>query len=250
MSCDEERVGDQRHGAADDMSQTTLNLVAITIFGLVMSSLLGPLLHLSPAIPAIVAFGILGIATVDSLSWRGQAGTLLIDWIASFSDSHRQRVLHHEAGHFLVAHLLDIPVTGYTLSAWESFRQGQLGQGGVSFSTAELEMELQRGQLSSQLIDRYCTVWMAGAAAETLVYGQAEGGADDREKLRLLWFQLQRSASEAVLKQRWATLQAKHLLQTHAAAYEALVVAMQQGTAVADCQTAIAAHLPTVADAD
>ncbi|MCU0527042.1 MAG: ATP-dependent Zn protease [Elainella sp. Prado103] len=224
------------------MSPITLNLIAITIFSLVMSSLLGPLLHLSPAVPAILAFGILGIATVDTLSWQGQAGTLLIDWIAGFSAEHRDRVLHHEAGHFLVAHLLEIPVTGYTLSAWQSFRRGQPGQGGVSFSLAELETELQSGRLSSQLIDRYCTVWMAGAAAETLIYGQAEGGADDREKIRLLWFQLQRSASEGTLKQRWAALQAKHLLETHAASYQALVDMMRQGGSVENCQVAIEAH--------
>lgn len=225
------------------MSQTTLNLVAITIFTLVMTSLLGPLLHISPAVPAIAAFGILGIATLDTLSWQGQAGTLLVDWVARFSPAHRERVLRHEAGHFLVAHLLDIPVTGYTLSAWESFRQGQPGLGGVTFGTAELDAELQQGKLSNQLIDRYCTVWMAGIAAETLVYSAAEGGGDDRQKLRLLWNQLQRSAGEAVLKERWATLQAKHLLETHRDAFEALVAAMEQHASVEDCRLAIGSDL-------
>ncbi len=227
------------------MSQTTLNLVAITIFTLVMASLLGPLLHLSPAVPAIAAFMILGVATLDTLSWQGQAGTLLVDWVARFSPTHRDRVLRHEAGHFLVAHLLNIPVTGYTLSAWESFRQGQPGLGGVSFSTTELDAELQQGKLSSQLIDRYCTVWMAGIAAETLVYGAAEGGSDDRQKIRLLWHQLRRSAGEGVLKERWATLQAKHLLETHQTAFEALIAALEQKLSVEDCRLAIEPHLAT-----
>lgn len=223
------------------MSQTTLNLIAITIFTLVMTSLLGPLLHISPVVPAIAAFSILGIATLDTLSWQGQAGTLIVDWFNRFSPAHRARVVRHEAGHFLVAHLLNIPITGYTLTAWEAFRQGQAGLGGVSFAIPE-DSQLSQGELSAQWLDRYCTVWMAGLAAEALVYGEAQGGADDRQKLRLLWAQLNRPAAEGNLKERWATLQAKTLLQNHWAAYEALVVAMEQQAPVEACCQVIAEH--------
>ncbi|MBW4463986.1 MAG: ATP-dependent Zn protease [Pegethrix bostrychoides GSE-TBD4-15B] len=219
------------------MSQTTLNLVAITLFTLVMSSLLGPLLHISPFIPAAATIGILGIATLDTFNWQGKAGTLLVGWVDSFSPEHRMRVLQHEAGHFLVAHLLDIPVTGYSLSAWEAFRQGQSGRGGVSFALPDLAVELQ-GK-SSQLVDRLCMVWMAGIAAETLAYGKAEGGGDDRQQLRLLWSQLQRPDSEGALKERWAILQAKTLLEEQRPAYEALVLAMSQRQPVETCCLAI-----------
>lgn len=204
-----------------------------------MSSLLGPLVHLSPFVPALAAFGILGVATLDTLSWQGQAGTLLIDWFNRFSPTHRHRVVRHEAGHFLVAHLLNVPVTGYTLSAWEAFRQGQPGLGGVSFAMPELEAAVAEGVLSAQLVDRYCTVLMAGVAAEMIVYGEAEGGVDDRQALRSLWAQLKRSPSEAELKQRWATLQAKNLLEAHPGAYEALVMAMERKEPVESCCDAI-----------
>jgi hypothetical protein len=217
------------------VSQTSLNLTAITIFSFVMLSLVGPLVHLSPAVPAIAAFSLLGLATVDTLTWQGQGSTLLVDWFANFSASHRDRVLHHEAGHFLTAHLLNIPITGYTLSAWEAFRQGQPGQGGVTFDTQELESELAQGVLSNQLVDRYCTVWMAGIAAEVLTYGNAEGGGGDRQTLRTLWEQLQRSPTEAELKQRWAIVQAKSLIETHQLTYEKLVVAMQQQKPIDEC---------------
>jgi hypothetical protein len=217
------------------MSQTALNLIAITIFTLVMSSLLGPLVNLSPVVPALAVFGILGAATLDTLSWQGRGGTLLLDWLARFSPQHRERVIHHEAGHFLVAHLLGIPITGYTLSAWEAFRQGQPGLGGVSFDSQELNSELEKGILSAQLVDRYCTVWMAGAAAEKLVYGNAEGGADDRQKLRILWTQLKRPLSECETKERWAALQARSLLEVHRSAYEKLVIAMTQAEPVSKC---------------
>jgi hypothetical protein len=225
------------------VNQTSLNLIAITIFVLVMTSLLGPLLQISPVIPAIAVFGILSVATVDSFNWQGQLGTLVVDWFNQFSAEHRARVLRHEAGHFLVAHLSNIPVTGYTLSAWEAFRQQQPGFGGVSFGSEELDRAIEQRVLSTQLLDRYCMVLMAGIAAETLVYGNAEGGTDDRQKLRFLWSQLNRPEAEAEQKQKWAAFQAKNLIKTHEAAYEALVMAMEQQSPVEDCRLAIEQHL-------
>jgi hypothetical protein len=165
------------------MSQTSLNLVAISIFLMTLSVLLGPFLNLSPAVTAIATFTILGIATLDSFSLQGKGGTIFLDWIGGFSSQHRDRIVHHEAGHFLVAYLLGIPVTGYTLSAWEAWKQGQPGQGGVSFDDGELASQLEMGKISAQMLDRYCTVWMAGIAAETLVFNNAEGGYDDKNKL-------------------------------------------------------------------
>jgi hypothetical protein len=217
------------------MSKTALNVIAISIFTLTLTSLLGPLFNLSPAVPAIAVAGILGLGTLDTLSWQGQGATLFLDWLAGFSAEHRARIIRHEAGHFLVAYLSNIPITGYALSAWEALKQGQPGQGGVSFDCQELEAELQQNILSVQLLDRYCTVWMAGAVAETLVYGNAEGGADDRQKFRTIWAQLRRSATEGEQKERWSALKAKTLLQEHWSAYEALVKALEQRAAVADC---------------
>lgn len=227
------------------MNQTSINLIAITIFGLTMSSLLGPMLHISPVIPAIATISILGIATVDSFSFQGRGGTLLLDWLKMGSAEERERVLHHEAGHFLVAHLLEIPVTDYSLSAWEAFRRGLPGQGGVIFSTGELEQEVEQGQLSAQLLNRYGMVWMAGIAAEMLVYNTALGGKDDQQNFRILWTQLQRPLNECEARQRWSALQSKTLLERHRAAYDALVSAMQERLPVEECRRAIAAHLPS-----
>ncbi|GAB4144034.1 MAG: hypothetical protein Fur0046_21340 [Cyanobacteria bacterium J069] len=218
------------------MNQSALNLIAITIFSFTMLSLLGPVVHVSPLVTAIAAGGLLGVATLDTFSWQGRGGTLLLDWVAGFSPEHRARVLRHEAGHFLVAHHLDIPITGYTLSAWEALRQGQPGAGGVSFDTTHLDTELAQGKLSAQQIDRYCTVWMAGIAAETLVYGNAEGGGNDRQTLYMLWNGLRRSPAEAALKERWATLQAKNLLEANRTAYDRLVKAMERRDSVAACR--------------
>ncbi len=217
------------------MSQTAINLTAIAIFLVTLSTLLGPLINLSPTIPAIATFTILGIATLDSFSFQGMGGTLILDWIASFDPQHRERVTHHEAGHFLVAHLLGIPVKGYTLTAWEALKQKQSGQGGVSFDDAELASHLENGTISAQLLDRYCTIWMAGIAAENLVYDNAEGGADDRGKLTAVLSGLKFSEAASEMKQRFCALQAKTLLQENWEIYLTLVKLMQQRATVTQC---------------
>jgi hypothetical protein len=206
------------------------------------------MLHLSPVFPAIAAAGMLGFATIDTLSWQGQGVTLLLDWLAGFSPEHRARILRHEAGHFLVAYLLQIPVTGYALNAWEALKQGQVAQGGVSFDWPAIAAELQRSALSTSAaetsgLDRYCTLWMAGIAAEQFIYGEATGGAEDREKLRLIMSR--HPINERALKERWATLRARTLIENHQSAYEALIRAMEERAAIATCYETIRAHLPT-----
>ncbi|GAB1544261.1 hypothetical protein NUACC21_69370 [Scytonema sp. NUACC21] len=221
------------------MSKTALNLIAISVFAITMSTLLGPLIHLSPTIPALVTFTVLGIATFDSFSLQGQGGNLLLDWMAGFSPEHRERILHHEAGHFLVAYLLGIPVIGYTLSAWEALKQKQPGQGGVSFNDGELASQLEQGKITAQMLDRYCTTWMAGVAAESLVYNNAEGGTDDKSKLAGVLTSLGFSRTNVDLKQRFCLLQAKTLLQENWSVYQALVNAMRQRASVAECHRVI-----------
>ncbi len=215
------------------MKDISLNLIAVGVFAITLSVLLGPLFNLSPAVPAIATACLLGLATIDNFSWQGQGSQILIDLFVS--GEGRDRIIHHEAGHFLVAYLLDIPISGYALNAWEAFRQGQSAQGGVRFNDLELASQLEKGSISSVLLDRYCTVWMAGIAAENFCYGNAEGGAEDRTKISALLFQMKRPLSESKLKQSWGFLQAKNLIETNKSAYEALVEAMKEKQSVDDC---------------
>lgn len=208
--------------------QISLNLVAICIFGMTISSLVTPLINVSSTIPIAIVAAIIAGTTIDNFFLNSTIATLIVDAIAGSKDTYRQRIVEHEAGHFLVAHLLDIPITGYTLSAWESFRQGRSAQGGVMFAPPPTD-------ISTRLLEQYCTVWMAGIAAEKLVYDRAEGGGEDRQKLRGVLFVAGKQQQEIVRQENAAILQAKTLIQTHWEAYQALVIAMKNRTPVAEC---------------
>lgn len=227
------------------MSPITLNLVAAGVFLTTLMILGGPALDLSPLVPSGLTVAVLALATGDRFLWNGQGGTLLVDWFANRSAAHRERVLHHEAGHFLVAELLGVPVTGYALCAWEAFQRGQTAQGGVQFDETEVQAQLLQGQLSSRLFSHYSTIWMAGIAAETLCFGKAEGGGDDRQQLMNAVAQLRRANPQAVppfaVQQNIALQRARTLLEQHGPAYRALVAAMRTGESPEGCRAAIAA---------
>lgn len=219
------------------MPQTALNLIAIGIFLMTMTSLLGPIFHIPPVVPAALTFGVLGLATADTLSWNSRGVSLLLDLLATAEQ--RQRIVHHEAGHFLAAYFLGIPVTGYTLTAWEMLRQGQLGRGGVSFNAEILTakpFELEKMRL---ILERCCTVWMAGVAAEIIVYDNAQGGAEDRQQLRQALIMAGLPEIDHSQKERWAQLQAANLLTRNQKSYKALVTAMEQRATVEECYKVI-----------
>lgn len=216
------------------MRDTTLNAIAIVIFLTTLATLLGPLVHLSPLVVAGVAATGLGVFTLDQLNLEGRMGGWLSDGLAWLSPAHRQRILHHEAGHLVVATLLEVPLTSYALSPWQAWRQGWWGQGGV---IAALPGGTSQTLATSTplWIDRYCQVWMAGMAAEEMIYGDALGGDADVLALQRFWQALNRPQAEAPVKQRWAQLQARTLLESHRQTYEAVVQAMAAGAAIEAC---------------
>ncbi|MGK7881950.1 MAG: hypothetical protein AB4060_17900 [Crocosphaera sp.] len=219
------------------MDQTSLNLVAVAVFAMTLSALLSPVLNISPFIPAATTFAILGLATVDSFSWEGKGLTLFLDLFTSSEE--RQRIIHHEAGHFLAAYCLGIPITGYTLTAWETFRQGEkAGIGGVQldFSLLSDQAKISKNPL---IVERTFTVLMAGIAAEKVIYNNVEGGEEDKQNLRELIKILGLRAEIYQQKENWALLQAKNLLIRHQTAYEGLVKLMEKRASVEECQQLI-----------
>lgn len=208
--------------------QISLNLVAICVFGMTISSLVAPLINISSTVPIAIILAIAIGATVDNFFLKSTLSTLILDAIAGRDPAYRQRIIEHEAGHFLVAYLLGIPISGYTIGAWESIKSGNPAQGGVIFAPPPTN-------ISTQLLQQYCTVWMAGIAAEKLMYDRAQGGSEDRQKLRGVLFLAGKQQQEIVHQENLAKLQAKTLIQANWDAYQALVTAMGDRVAVADC---------------
>ncbi|MDC0834478.1 ATP-dependent Zn protease [Leptolyngbya valderiana BDU 20041] len=225
------------------MNSLSLNVLAIGIFSITMMTLIGPMVNLSPVVPAATVFGILGLATVDTLGFNGQGTMVLLDWLGNTSSDRRDRIVRHEAGHFLVAYLLDIPIADYTLNAWDAVKRGYRGYGGVQFDDRHLLEQLQQGTLSARTLDRYAKVWMAGIAAEQLHNDTEIGGDGDRLQLRQIFKQLRPAITDIVQRERWAIFQAKTLISTHQDAYNALVEAMTEGRSVDECCGVLDSHL-------
>jgi hypothetical protein len=214
--------------SANSTEQISLNLVAICIFGMTISSLVAPLVNISATIPILAIATVMLGTTIDNFFFKSILATLTVDAIASSKPAYRQRIIQHEAGHFLVAYLLGIAITGYTLSAWESLQQGRSAQGGVMFAPPCAD-------ISAQQLQNYYTVWMAGIAAENLIYDRSIGGSEDRQKLRGVMFLTGKQQQEIVRQENQATLQAKTLIKDHWQAYQALETAMGDRQSVADC---------------
>jgi hypothetical protein len=211
------------------MNQLTLNAVALSVFGMTLAVLIGPFLHIPPSLSAGVIFVGLGAVTFDSFRFQSLGLTLLLDTLARLSPRYQQRVLHHEAGHFLVAHLLDLPIQSYTLSVWEAFRQGNVDQCGVLLHQPS---NVAPPDWMKSNIEKLCTVWVAGGVAEDLKYGSIEGNEADLRQLRQSLSSLDLNPK---LYTKQATRRARQLLQEHGQAYEALVSQMKMRQPITEC---------------
>lgn len=217
---------------------TGLNILAITIFTITLSALLSPLLHLSPYIPAGITFVLLGLVTIDTLSWKNQGVNLLLNIFAS--EAQKERIIYHEAGHFLTAYLYQIPITGYTLTAWEAIKNNNSGLGGVIFDTSFLAKKSQDMREFNRLLDRFGVVLMAGIAGEKVIYNNSEGGEEDVKKFQEINRNTPLTSTNFQMKQRLAILQATTIIEQNKDAYLALVEAMKQRKSIIECQDIIA----------
>lgn len=215
------------------MQETGLNILAITIFFITLSVLIGPIFNISPAIPATITFVLLSLVTIDTLGWRNQGINLLIDLFAS--EEQKKRIIYHEAGHFLTAYLLEIPVTGYTLTAWETLKNNNSGSGGVIFETNIIQQKTEDLREFNLVLERIGIVLMAGIAAEKIIYQNSEGGEEDLQKFTNIYANLGITMSNLQMKQRQAILQAQNLIETHKNSYLALVEGMTIRKSVAEC---------------
>ncbi|CAH9145227.1 unnamed protein product [Cuscuta epithymum] len=158
----------------------------------------------------------------------------------------------HEAGHFLIAYLLGVLPKGYTLTSLEAFKkEGSLNvQAGTAFVDFEFIEEVNKGQVSATMLNRFSCIALAGVATEYLLFGCAEGGLADINQgcewlikknppvtlqldmlLRSLGFTQKKTDSQV----RWAVLNTIIILRRHDNALAKLAEVMSEGRSVGSC---------------
>ncbi|KAL0005778.1 hypothetical protein SO802_013339 [Lithocarpus litseifolius] len=196
------------------------------------------LLRLSSQQILYLSLGLLFLWTLDSVSFNGGVGSLVIDTIGhTFSQKYHNRVIQHEAGHFLIAYLVGILPKGYTLSSLEALKkEGSLNvQAGTAFVDFEFLEEVNTGKVSATTLNRFSCIALAGVASEYLLYGVAEGGLADINKLDMLLQGLGFTQKKADSQVRWSVLNTVLLLRRHKLARAKLAEAMSMGKSVGAC---------------
>ncbi|XP_031255470.1 uncharacterized protein LOC116113455 [Pistacia vera] len=250
-------------GAARQVPQRLYTLDELKLNGIEAVSLLSPVdqtlgsiernLQLAAAVGGIAAWNVFGFSpqqifylslallffwTLDSVSFNGGVGSLVLDTIGhTFSQKYHNRVIQHEAGHFLIAYLVGILPKGYTLSSLEALqKEGSLNvQAGTAFVDFEFLEEVNSGKVSATTLNRFSCIALAGVATEYLLYGYAEGGLADINKLDSLLKGLGFTQKKADSQVRWAVLNTVLLLRRHEAARAKLAEAMSMAKSVASC---------------
>ncbi|KAK3014117.1 hypothetical protein RJ639_007909 [Escallonia herrerae] len=250
-------------GAARQVPQRLYTLDELKLNGIEPSSLLSPVdttlgsiernLQLAAILGGISAWNVFGfnperalylslgllfLWTLDLVSSNGGASSLVLDTIGhTFSQKYHNRVIQHEAGHFLIAYLLGVLPRGYTLSSLEAFqKEGSLNvQAGTAFVDFEFLEEVNTGKVSATMLNRFSCIALAGVATEYILYGYAEGGLADINQLDNLLKSLGFTQKKADSQVRWAVLNTVLLLRRHEAAQKKLAQAMSEGRSVGFC---------------
>jgi hypothetical protein len=189
----------------------------------------GPLLGISPWLPALFIVVVGGALVSDQFLFQSRHIRLLLGLLQELTPEHKSRVLHHEAGHFLVSHLVGIKIVDYSLDAWDIYKKGDMGSGGVVPDQESILTYTQKAPWSK--VEQYCMAMMAGPAAEQRVFDSVWGGSDDLEKVRLCLAQAKKNPD---LYRLYVT-RAHDLLESHQAIYEQLVALMAKKTPVEEC---------------
>ncbi|MEC8213890.1 MAG: hypothetical protein VX069_02345 [Cyanobacteriota bacterium] len=140
----------------------------------------GPAIGISPAWIVILVGGGLVALSVDAATWQGMGGHVLAEALPG-GEARLRRIAVHEAGHLLIAEDEQLPVQRVMVGTLACLQAGLRSSGATEFTVPDsVRMPLED-------LRRWSRVLQAGIAAETVVYGIARGGADDRALLGRLW---------------------------------------------------------------
>ena len=105
---------------------------------------------------------------------------------------YKKKVICHEAGHFLIAYLLGIPIRACITSAWDVRKYPEIrGPAGTIFYDNRIADELKNKQVARSSLDRLSVAFMGGIAAEAVIFNMCEGGHADVQSLISLFVSIE-----------------------------------------------------------
>ncbi|CAM9373366.1 unnamed protein product [Phaeothamnion confervicola] len=157
-------------------------------------------------------------------------------WLQRLDGDFRERLLRHEAGHFLMGHLCGLPVQEYQADAVTNAVQFYP----LSDSSAGGSLWRRRG-LSHDDVTRLAIVSLGGIVAECAAYGNSEGGYADLSQLQEFVRMAEPPLTDREQQERvrFAAVMAHTYLKTHDAPFEALLAAFRRKASVAECMKAL-----------
>jgi len=163
---------------------------------------------------------------------------LTLGLVLALRPQYGDKLARHEAGHFLLAYLCGLPVTGYYLAG----RSMTIGQAGTIFLDLDLSEQLNRGELRQSTLARYTTILMAGIAAEAIAYDRAEGGFADEQQLVSILQSLRPAweGDRVFSLARWSVAQSVELLREYEEEHVALKEKMRENAPLGECIRVIA----------
>jgi hypothetical protein len=204
-------------------------------------AVVGPLLGVSPAWIALAVILALAALSLDAARFGGRGGHLLAETLPG-GEARLRRIAVHEAGHGLLAAAEGLPLRRVLVGSLACLRAGLNSNGSTEFASefvmpflarpagaagAQLEAAPQGGVsdpveggppgsvapgLPAEELRRWSRVLLAGMAAEELIYGESEGGSDDRALLGRIWGLSGFDVATAQLEQRRARREVEQAL--------------------------------------
>ena len=188
----------------------------LVVGGITALAVVGPLLGVSPAwIVLVVALGLGGLS-LDAARFGGRGGHVLAEALPG-GGARLRRIAVHEAGHGLLAEAEGLPLRRVLVGSLACLRAGLNSNGSTEFASefvmpflarpagaagTQLEAAPRDGSpdpvegggpgalapgLPAEELRRWSRVLLAGMVAEELVYGESQGGSDDRTLLGRIW---------------------------------------------------------------
>ena len=204
-----------RNRGGESRGSVSSGTAGATVAGATLLAVFGPVVGLSPAWIAVGIGGVLVALTVDASQWQGLGGHLVAEALPG-GRARLRRIACHEAGHLLLARENDLPVERVLVGTRACLQAGVRSNGATEFTIPDSV------RMSLEDLRRWSRVLQAGIAAETLIYGAARGGADDRALLGRLWGLSGHDVDTAQREQRRARREVDQWLRDQKSALEQL----------------------------